>query len=176
MLLSCLGKERFEKILDVGCGSGILFPELSRRCNCLYAMDVHDRLDKVKVMADLEKIPVDLERCSIHGINFKDETFNCLVCVSVLEFIDDLKRAFSEMYRVTKKEGIVILGFPVINILTDLSYLLIGIKDARRLHKSTHRDILREAKNRFIVEKMITFPSLFPLDLALFVCCRLRKE
>ncbi len=176
MALMLMKGLRFQRLLDAGCGSGLLLPELSLRCQDLYATDIHPRMDRVNEMLRLEGIKAYLTSNSLTALDFADEYFDGVVALSVLEFIPDLNRALGEIYRVAKRRGTVILGFPAINIFTDISYRLIGINNAGELHKSNHQDILKEAGNRFVMEKISTFPSFLPVDLALFVCCRLRKE
>ena len=41
-----LNGRRYKKLLEVGTGSGIFIPELSRHCDELYAIDTHSNFDQ----------------------------------------------------------------------------------------------------------------------------------
>ena len=41
MILSLLPKRRIGRLLEIGYGSGVFLPELSRRCDNLYGIDPH---------------------------------------------------------------------------------------------------------------------------------------
>jgi SAM-dependent methyltransferase len=52
-------------------------------------------------------VPMD-----ITNIGFPDESFDRLVCIHVLEHVNDDGKALSELYRVLKKGGIAIINVP----------------------------------------------------------------
>lgn len=103
MVLRLLGKEKFDKILEVGYGSGILLPELYFRCKELSAVDIHTNTSLVYEMMKKEKISANLFVGDVHNLPFGDEVFDCIVCVSILEHIPDLKRPIDEIYRAPTK-------------------------------------------------------------------------
>ncbi|MBN1526121.1 MAG: class I SAM-dependent methyltransferase [Candidatus Omnitrophica bacterium] len=173
--LEVMGKGKCGRLLDVGFGGGIFLPELSSRCAELYGVDIHQHIDKVKEMLAKENVPAALLYGSVTNLPFPDEYFDRVVCVSVLEFVSDLWKAFSELARVVKKDGEMIIGFPVENVFTDMAFLMIGI-NARKRHRVNQDDILQAAKAQFEVDKVKTFPLGLPLKLALFAHCRLRKK
>ncbi len=49
---SMLGKGRAESLLDIGCGSGIFLKELETKCDRLFAIDIHRKMDFVKSMVE----------------------------------------------------------------------------------------------------------------------------
>ena len=49
----------------------------------------------------------------LKSMQFKDESFDLIICNHVLEHIEDDRRALKEMYRVLKKGGIAILQVPI---------------------------------------------------------------
>lgn len=175
MALSLLKNKKLENMLDIGCGGGVFLPELSKRCNRLYATDIHNNLSQVSAMARLEGIRVMLAQNNLYDISFGDAVFDCVICLSVLEFVGDLKKAFSEIYRITKPGGIVVIGFPAINIFTTLGYFSVGLTEGDKLHLSTQRDIISAAEKRFKTEKIVKFPFFPPLDYSLFICGLFRK-
>lgn len=173
--LELMGREKCGRLLDVGFGGGIFLPELSLHCEDLFGVDIHQHIDKVRDMLVKENAPATLIYGSVTSLPFPDGYFDRVVCISVLEFVNDLRKAFSELARVVKKGGDVIIGFPVENVFTDMAFLMIGI-NARKRHPVNQDDILRTAKADFVVEKIKIFPPGLPLKCALFAHCRLRKK
>jgi ubiquinone/menaquinone biosynthesis C-methylase UbiE len=173
--LKLLSDEKCPRLLDIGCGGGVFLPELSHICDELYGIDIHQNLDKVKEMLKKEKISATISFGDVTKLIFPDSYFDRIVCLSVLEFVGDLDKAFSEMARVLKPGGDVVIGFPVINIFTEIGYLAIGI-NARAVHKASHSDILTASQKNFSLDTIESFPLGLPLNLALFAHCRLRKK
>jgi SAM-dependent methyltransferase len=48
----------------------------------------------------------------VRKMDLPDECYDCIFCCGVLEHIDELHSALNEMYRVLKKGGYLIVGFP----------------------------------------------------------------
>lgn len=173
--LKLMGGEKVDRLLDIGYGGGIFLPELYTRCSKLYGVDIHDNIDRVKEMLIKEGIEAQLSFGDITNLNqFQTGFFDRAVCISVLEFVKDLDRAFSEMARVLKRDGDAIIGFPVENLITDAAFFMICI-NARKAHRVNQRDILAAAKKYFKIESLITFPMRLPLKISLFAHARLRK-
>lgn len=173
--LELLGQGRFNKILDAGCGGGVLLPELSSRCDELYGVDIHKNMDAVEKMLVKEGVSARLSYGDVTNLPFPGSEFDAVLCLSVLEFVADLDKAFSELARVMKKEGLLIIGFPVENFLTDMAFFMIGI-NARKVHPVNQDGILNAAKKYFEVDMLATFPANLPLKCAMFAHCRLKKK
>lgn len=53
LIVSLLAKERVNRLLEVGYGSGVFMPELSDHCRELYGIDIHQKQASVnKVLAE----------------------------------------------------------------------------------------------------------------------------
>lgn len=172
--LKLLANTRCVRLLDIGYGGGIFFPELSRLSDELYGVDIHGGSGKVDEMLKKEKIKATLLRGDVTSLPFQDGYFDIAVCISVLEFVKDLDKAFGEIARVLKPGGTAIIGFPVLNLITDAAFLIIGI-NPKGVHASDHKDIIAAAKRHFSMDKMLTFPANLPLEFSMFAHCRLRK-
>ena len=57
---------------------------------------------------NVEYFSADAEDLSLFG----DQTFDGVVSFSTLRYVPNLKRALSEIFRVTKKNGVAVLDFP----------------------------------------------------------------
>jgi ubiquinone/menaquinone biosynthesis C-methylase UbiE len=175
--LSLLSAGR-EKILDIGYGSGLLFPSLLQFGRTCYGLENHGQEEKVYDFLAKEKISrekVILKNGSVLAIPFADGFFDAVVSVSTLEHIPDLDKAMAEMSRVLSSGGEMILSFPVRNQVTDWFYRLFGYSP-RKIHPSSHRDIIAAAEKYFQIEKIIKFPARFPLDYSFYCSIKCAKK
>lgn len=172
--IDLMGHKRFERILEIGYGSGIFLPELSQRTGLLCAIDTHQNIAMVRNMLRRESIKAKLYVGTIHNLPFRDNMFDCVVSISVLEHITDLNRAIREICRTTREEGTAIIGFPVKNWLTHFLLSLIGFDD-KKIHPSSHMDILREVENIFHIEKIQRYPAFLPNCFSLYIVVRCQK-
>lgn len=174
--LALMGPGKVRKLLDIGYGGGIFLPELSERCDELSGVDIHHNMDKVQEMLAKEHVKAALSFGDVTDLKqFADGSFDRVVCISVLEFVGDLDKAFSEIARVLKNGGDAIIGFPVENIITDVAFMMICI-NARKAHPVNQDDILKAASRCFEIERLKTFPMGLPLKMSLFAHCKLKKR
>lgn len=167
--LTLANGRRFRRLLDAGVGGGVLLPELQRRCETLWGIDLHERLGDVRTMARREQLVVRFLRGSVTSLPFPSAMFDGVVCLSVLEFVEEYDAAVAELARVTTPGGLVILGFPVTNWMTDLGYRLAKTPDPRAVHRADHRMLLASADRHLRRERLVTVPRGVPVEIALFV-------
>lgn len=166
--LSLLGKS-YDNLLEIGYGSGIFFPEVSKRSQQVYGLDVHGNENLVRKMLKSELISnVILKSGSILNIPFEDRTFDCIVSVSTLEHLTDLDRAMQEIKRILKNNGEAILSFPARNLITDTIYKIWG-SDPRHIHPSSHYDIINAIQKYFTIDKILKCPRLSSIQTALYI-------
>lgn len=167
------------KLLDVGCGSGIFLPELSRHCESLCACDFHPNLNRTAEMLRAEKVTASLVPADARSLPFQAESFDAIVSMSVLEHIHDLDSAAAEFYRVLRPGGVAVIGVPVENLMTDtmlrLSYLSLPNAKLEDEHVSTHRDVLNAFTKKFSFEEGLNIPRLLPEQLRMYRTVRFRK-
>lgn len=119
-IVQLMGNKTYDHLLEVGTGSGIFLPELSRHCKHLYAIDIHDHFDKVSNLCKVSHIKdFNLSTQSIDNTNFPDEFFDAIVAVSVLEFVPDIQKSLTEIKRILKKGGVFITICPMESKLLD---------------------------------------------------------
>lgn len=181
MALGFMPDGKFDSVLEIGFGSGVFLPELSMRSKRLFGLDVHEHIVKVKGMLRSENIKAELIKGSIVHLPYKDASFDCVISIATLEHINELSLAISEIMRVLKKGGLMILGFPVENKLSDLLLVLTGSvraykKKLKEIHPNSHNKIISEIKRQCGNDmKIRLFPNFLPLDLALYCSCMSRK-
>jgi len=181
LALDFLNGRHFDSILEIGFGSGVLLPELSKRSNHLFGIDIHDSIAKVIEMSRNENINTMLTRGDILQLPYKDESFDCVISIATMEHIKDLSLAVFEIRRILKKNGVAVLGFPIANKASDLLLILTGSlkaykKKLKEIHPSNHSDILSELKEQFGNIEIRRFPNFLPLDYSLYCSCMSRKD
>lgn len=176
MVLRMFKPSRYEKMLDIGVGSGIFLPELTRHCRELHGLDLHPNLHFVADMLDKEQLQATLTRGSLTHLPYPDKHFDAIVCMSVLEHLRDLETAVSEIRRVAKDDASIFLGFPVENpisrILLQAAYLWLPGAKLDDEHVSTHKDILKTLPRHLNIVESSLFPAFLPLDWSLYYACR----
>lgn len=168
MAVDLLGDRRFHRLLDAGYGGGVFLPELAQRTEELHGVDIHPHLAHVKSMAQTEGLKVFLRQASLCNTGYPDGYFDGIICISVLEFIDDLPAAIAEIRRIAAPKGTIVLGFPGENFFTTLGYLLARTPDPRRVHRANYRMILAEAGRHLKPVRLLQFPSFLPARFTLF--------
>lgn len=175
MVLSLMGPERKDSVLEIGYGSGLLLLELNRRFKNVFATDKHLKGDLIKKMLEKENAKSMLTTANLSQLPYKAETFDCSVCMSVLEHVDDLGQCISEIVRVTKENGQVIIGIPGDNPLLTAVFFLLGFK-IHDYHKSNPKQVIEAINKKLIIEKIIRLPSFLNLDLAFYVALSCRNK
>lgn len=97
------------KLLDVGCADGTTAVYIAKQYPKIevYGMDYFDKVIKYakKIHPEVEFLHGDA-----HKIPFKPKTFDVVVATEVLEHLENPKQALSEIHRVLKPGGILIIG------------------------------------------------------------------
>lgn len=172
LCLDLLPEGNILRLLDIGCGTGIILPELARRTKGeIWAVDNFLQEHSLKGMLKLEKLTVNLAAADLLKLPFASETFEVVLLISVLEHINELDFACKEIHRVLKPAGKVVAGFPTKNTITDK---LLG--GSTGFHVSTHRQILSAVKRKFTSVQVTSIPKFLPLDWSLYTACSAIKR
>lgn len=101
-----------EVVLDAGCGNGSLSARLAAIARDVHAIDIAaNALDPVFAsIQNLHFRPMDLE-----ALEYPDSHFDGIACVETLEHLLHPERAITELYRVLKPGGRLVLTYPTIN-------------------------------------------------------------
>ena len=109
LLLDLLKPLPGEFILDAGCGTGVFTLDLLSRDTSVTGLDISLPMLKragqkargfcfQRVLGDMLHLP------------FPEGSFDRVMSVTALEFIADAQTAFGELFRVTKRKGIIVVG------------------------------------------------------------------
>lgn len=102
-----------DKIIDLGCGDGFylhILKNLPVQLN-LIGLD-HDKLVLKNAAKNLRTRNIKLIEGDIAKIPFKGSIFKKAIMTEVLEHIGDERKALSEVYRILKPNGILVLTVP----------------------------------------------------------------
>ena len=160
-LLRLMGDTVYDKLLEVGTGSGIFLPELSSHCRNLYAIDIHDKMSAVKELCRQLSINATLKRCSIENTPFPDDLFDLIIAVSVLEFVQDLDMALAEIKRILKPNGSFLTICPRQSPVLDFILNLYTRRTPEEEFGGTRKNVYLKLEKGFsVVEKKIFPPIL----------------
>lgn len=166
--LSLLGEKKYEKLLDIGFGGGIFLPSLSFKTKKLYGIDSHNYVPQVSELISNINIEAELKKGIITALPYDNNQFDCIICLSVLEFVEDANKAMSEIARVAKTGATIIIGAPIVSKLTDICYSFLGKKNQNKTHLSNHKKIISLVGKYFKIKKIKTIPYFLPLNYSLF--------
>jgi ubiquinone/menaquinone biosynthesis C-methylase UbiE len=103
------------RVLDVGCGTGYTTAGILRLhyvCEAIGIDQNHKQLQKAARNLSSEKARMSLSRGDVMKLPFRDESFDAVVSVGAVEYFPDPERALTEMTRVVKHEGRVVVVGP----------------------------------------------------------------
>jgi ubiquinone/menaquinone biosynthesis C-methylase UbiE len=101
-----------EIILDAGCGSGTLAACLASRSREVHAIDIAVNAfdSSLKSTPNLRFSAMNLE-----ALTFPDSMFDGIACVEALEHLLNPEKAITELHRVLKPDGRLVITYPTIN-------------------------------------------------------------
>ena len=92
-----------ERILDAGCGSSVIIQSLNN------AIGMDFLFPKLRF---LRRYSIPVVQGSAFALPFKDDAFDCLISSEVIEHVPFDDALFTEIRRVLKADGMLILGTP----------------------------------------------------------------
>jgi ubiquinone/menaquinone biosynthesis C-methylase UbiE len=103
-------------ILDLGCGDGVFTRMLSCKSNAVVGMDISAEdlkkaRDHCSTLNNNSKIIFAMG--DVTSTKFDDNSFDIIICTSVLEHILDLDAVLREIKRLLKKDGFAVIGYPI---------------------------------------------------------------
>ena len=105
-----LGKGRGRSLLDFGCASGNIAGALSSQGFVVTGCDISEGMveDARRRFGDCVEILLIEEG----SLPFDDESFDVVITVSVLEYVDEIAMTLTELARILKKDGLLLATVP----------------------------------------------------------------
>jgi 2-polyprenyl-6-hydroxyphenyl methylase/3-demethylubiquinone-9 3-methyltransferase len=95
------------RLLDVGCGGGILAEELARLGFDVIGIDpAPETIDTARAHAETSGLAIEYRTGAGECLPFANEAFDHVVCCDVLEHVDDVSRVLGEVARVLRPGGL----------------------------------------------------------------------
>ena len=171
---SLLPGEPVPRLLEIGYGSGIFMPQLSRKCLELYGVDVHAREADVARILESHGVRAALYSCGVEYLPFEDGVIDAIVAVSSLEFVEDIDLAAREMSRVLRRGGDLIMVTPGRSPLLDAGLKLLTGESAEQDCGGRRAALMPALLRYFRVDRTRSFPVAFGSK-GLYTAVRLRK-
>ena len=105
LILKLMDNRRFGHLLEVGYGSGLFAPELVKHCDRYIGIDTHTKNANVAEVLGSVGVSSDLRVGSASAMPFEENSVDCVIAVSVLEFVDDIVATCEEVVRVLRPGG-----------------------------------------------------------------------
>jgi ubiquinone/menaquinone biosynthesis C-methylase UbiE len=109
IILDLIHGDKKDKILDVGCGPGMMIRHLIDGDSKIIGLDLSPAMIRECLQAPDLSARAGFLCGSAECLPFADGIFDIVLAMGVLEYVTDASEAVRELARVTKKEGIVIL-------------------------------------------------------------------
>lgn len=165
-------------MLELGCGTGHWTECFSSLGFKITAIDISEHMINV---AKTKNIPnttflVGDANC----LKFEDNSFNIIASITMLEFVENPTKALNEMYRLTKPNGFIIIGF--LNADSNLFKNINENSTLKYAHLFTKTEIYNLLKNYgtttlleavFVDEKQNVFNISSNLNSA-FIACKIK--
>jgi ubiquinone/menaquinone biosynthesis C-methylase UbiE len=108
LLLDLLQPGPQEMILDVGCGTGIFSLDILRSGSRITGLDISYPMLR-RAEQKVKGYPFRAVAGDMRYLPFADECFDKAVSMTALEFIADGQAAVEDLFRVTKRGGVVVV-------------------------------------------------------------------
>lgn len=101
-----------KKALDIGCGPGIMAEGLLKKNYNVACVDAAPNMINLVKEKFSSNPKIKAEIGDVNKLNFPDNSFDLVIAMGLLEYLENQPQAISEIKRITKTGGQVILTFP----------------------------------------------------------------
>jgi SAM-dependent methyltransferase len=141
--LRLLGDRRYAKALEIGYGAGAVLLAIAANVDDLHGIDLDADAAMVEALLLERESHSKLVRGSVYELPYDSSEFDLVVCFSVFEHLQEYGRGLSEVARVLKPGGRLLLGMPAVNLVMEAGFLAIGFKGIGDHHVTTPRTVAR---------------------------------
>jgi 2-polyprenyl-3-methyl-5-hydroxy-6-metoxy-1,4-benzoquinol methylase len=154
----------YERVLDFGCGSGVMLPFLARVSREVLATDI-DLLPLETMKRHIPLAPsVHVRNLSENAISeIPPMSFDLIIALDVLEHVGDLAGTLTDLLRLLKRAGQLIISGPTENAVYQFGRKLAGPEYSGEYHKRGIADIRRELAPRASLKHIATLYWPVPL-------------
>lgn len=157
------------RVLEIGVGSGVLVPTLTRRYPEYTGTDL-------TLASGLDKLVAPGCRATFRSADLLRDGdlpaahFDAIVCFSVLEHIADSDAAARGLARVLAPGGVLVTGYPMVNRLMSRAFEVIGFQGIDNHHVAAPPQIAAALHRVLRPVARAAFPPAAPVGAALYQC------
>lgn len=150
-----------ERILEIGFGTGLAFPNLAEMYTEIHGLDLTADIQAIETVFKPMNLKLDLRKGDVLSMPYADNTFDTVLLVSILEHLKphELEQALSEVRRVLKPGGQMVYGTPVERPFMVFMFRILG-HDIRDEHFSTEKEIAAASRKVFAGGNVIQMKSV----------------
>ncbi len=128
-----------KKILDLGCGGGILSESLAEEGANITAIDQSKKLiSEAKKRAKLKNFKINYQCTNIKNLKEKNIKFDIILCLEVIEHVEDYKNFLKLSFECLKHNGVIIFSTINRNCISYISTIFIAEKVLKIVPNNTH--------------------------------------
>ena len=194
-VMSALTSRPGEDVLDAGCGPGVASLTLSQQGYRVTAIDTDPaKIETLRLLGCSPDQSLAPQLATVCDLPFRDASFDKVLCAEVLEHVEDDRRAVSELARVLRPGGVLVITVPseqsIAHAYEDefgharpgyTSESLLSLLREHHLSPLSCRSYLRsrfgewawQANHRLFRSRVLTVTSFYPLFWASLLCDRL---
>lgn len=109
LMLDLLKPKQGEIILDAGCGTGIFTTDILSSGSQVIGLDMSLPM-LIQAKKKLKEYPFWIILADMLNLPFPESSFDKVVSVTALEFVEDAKGAIGELFRITKRGGCIVVA------------------------------------------------------------------
>ena len=174
LIARLMGERRCRDLLEIGYGSGIFGPELSRRCDSYCGIDTHESSREIAEVLGSVGVNAALHAGSVHELPFDDGSMDWVVAVSVFEFVDDMTTACNEVARVLRPGGSVFVVTPGDSALLDVGLKLATGESAKDDFGDRRAAVESTLREHFSVAQILGYPAVGVFGIQVYRSLELR--
>jgi ubiquinone/menaquinone biosynthesis C-methylase UbiE len=109
LMLDLLKPKQGEIILDAGCGTGIFTNDILSSGSQVIGLDISLPM-LIQAKKKFKEYPFWIILADMLNLPFPGSSFDKVVSVTALEFVEDAKGAIGELFRITKRGGCIVVA------------------------------------------------------------------
>ena len=109
LILDLLKPKQGEIILDAGCGTGVFTLDILSMGSRVVGLDIAFPM-LIQAGKKLKGYPFRMVLGDMLNLPFSESSFDKVVSVTALEFVEDAKGAIGELFRITKRGGCIVVA------------------------------------------------------------------
>lgn len=134
--------EKFERILDLGCGPGLMTAQLSEQTQQLVSLDLCASMLSQNTNADNRVL------ANSHQLPFQSESFDLVFSSLMIQWCD-LQQVLSQIHQILKPNGKAVISTLVTGSLTELQQAWTQVDNDKHIHEYLTTDEVKSVINTF---------------------------